>query len=259
MSKVTVNLMGGVGNYLFQIASAYSYGLKHGKDPLFNPGSAMVVHNSIESYRDNILRNLKLESFNEKFTSTKEVGFHYTEIPEIEGNVCLDGYFQTEKYFKEHEVEVKELLSCPTELRESLINKFGDMKNSCSMHIRRGDYLTIQNILPVQGLPYFMKALKKMPKDCKMFVFSDDIKWCKDSFPDFGDRIVFVEGQSDYEDLYLMSMCTNNIISNSTFSWWASWLNENTEKIIVAPSVWFGQTNAHMDTKDICPDNWIRI
>lgn len=257
----TVNLMGGLGNYLFQIAAAYSYGLKHGKTPVFNTNMSIKVHKGIDTYFDNILRSIDRKDSVAAQTTLSEIGFHYTELPFVPNGVCLNGYFQSEKHFIEHEEEIRELFSCPNHITESLKKKYPyiDEVNTCSIHVRRGDYVKLQDTHPVQNMPYFMKALKKMPKDCSIFVFSDDIEWCKESFPEMGERIHFVEGQSDIEDFYLMSMCDHNIISNSTFSWWAAWLNSNSEKTVVAPKRWFGPVNAHLDTKDIYPETWEKI
>jgi len=259
--KVTTKLQGGLCNYLFQIAAAYAYGLKHGKTPVFSLQNSTVVHKSALDYSNDILRNITFTedvSFKSGFS---EQGFHYTEIPFINGNVSLLGYFQSEKYFKEYEVEIRDLFSCPDFIKSKMVETYPDIQeeSTCSMHIRRGDYVRLPNHHPTQNVAYYMKGLKKMPKNCKVFVFSDDIEWCKSNFPDMGDRFVYVEGQTDVEDLYLMSMCKHNIIANSTFSWWASWLNENQDKTIVAPKTWFGPAHSHMNTKDIYVDNCIKI
>ena len=87
-------------------------------------------------------------------------------------------------------------------------------------------------------------------------VFSDDIDWCKGVFR--GDRFTFIEGEKDYIDLYIMSQCKNNIIANSTFSWWGAWLNKNKNKKIVAPKKWFGSLISH-NTKDLIPKEWIKV
>ena len=87
-------------------------------------------------------------------------------------------------------------------------------------------------------------------------VFSDDIEWCKNNIT--GDNIVYIDSEIDYIDLYLMARCDNNIIANSSFSWWGAWLNKNENKKVVAPTLWFGQVVGE-DTNDIIPENWIKI
>ena len=104
-----------------------------------------------------------------------------------------------------------------------------------------------------------MKAVKQMPKDSVFVIFSDDIPWCKANFPDIPEKFVFIEGNSDHEDLLLMSLCNNVIIANSTFSWFAAWLNNNANKKVIAPAKWFGDAYAHYDTTDLIPESWIKI
>jgi hypothetical protein len=104
-----------------------------------------------------------------------------------------------------------------------------------------------------------MKAIKKMPKDSVFLIFSDDIQWCKENFPDMPEKFRFIEGNKDYEDLYIMSHCKNNIIANSSFSWWGAWLNSNLEKTIIAPATWFGPTLQNNDTTDLYCEGWIKI
>ncbi len=131
--------------------------------------------------------------------------------------------------------------------------------NTCSIHVRRGDYLNSPNHHPVQNMNYYMKAIKQMPKDSIFLIFSDDISWCKANFPDVPEKFIFVEGNADYEDLLLMSLCKNNIMCNSTFSWWGAWLNKNPNKKVIAPSVWFGPAYANHNTEDLYCEGWIKI
>lgn len=269
---VTANLMGGLGNYLFQIAAAYAYGLKHGHKAVFNPQTSQQIHRNIDVYLSNILRNITVDHNTYKSISHNENGFHYTEIPSYEQyenhvqggkGVYLHGYYQTAKYFEGFDDEIRELFSCDDVTKATLHSKYPFLHTkeytTCSIHIRRGDYLNLQETHPVQGMNYFMKAIKKMPKDCHFLIFSDDIAWCKGNFPDMPEKFLFIEGQSDIEDLYAMSMCDNNIICNSTFSWWAAFLNGNKDKVVVAPKTWFGPKLAHHDTSDIYDESWIKI
>lgn len=265
MKEVSIRLQGGLGNYMFQIACAHAYCLKHNKKPIFTTDDSMVAHKHISSYKGNIFHNVGLvpskKSGNWKMYN--EPVFSYKEIPLIDGNVYLNGYFQSEKYFKEYSKEIKELFSFPKELPLSsdLSTKYGYLGayTTCSIHVRRGDYIKYPDHHPAQNMNYYMKAIKKMPKDSIFLIFSDDIKWCKENFPDLPEKFIFIEGNKDYEDLFMMSHCKNNIICNSTFSWWAAWLNNNKEKIVIAPSVWFGKAYSNYDTKDIYCDNWIKI
>jgi hypothetical protein len=104
-----------------------------------------------------------------------------------------------------------------------------------------------------------MKAIKHMDQDSVFLIFSDDIYWCKQNFPDLPEKFVFIDENKDYEELFLMSKCKNNIICNSTFSWWGAWLNKNDQKKVVAPAKWFGSAYDHYNTNDLYCENWIKI
>lgn len=241
MNEVSIKLQGGMGNYMFQISAAYAYGLKHNKNSFFTIDDAVLVHKHILNYKDTIFKNVNLinsKKMNGKINYYNEPHFHFLEIPNLDDNVYLNGYFQSEKYFLEFKDEIKKLFLPSTELIKKIheINKTKfnlDLinDNTCSIHIRRGDYLKFPDHHPTQNMNYYTRAIKKMPKDSIFLIFSDDINWCKTVFPnDMPEKFKFIEGNTDYEDLILMSTCKNNIICNSTFSWWAAWLNQNLEK-----------------------------
>jgi hypothetical protein len=214
-------------------------------------------------YKNNILNNITfLPKYDvSKFSIYNEPFFNFQEIPFIEGNVLLNGYFQSEKYFKEHSKEIRELFSFPDEYKNSIKEKYNNLLEgtTCSIHIRRGDYLKFPDHHPVQTINYFMKAIRKMPEESLFVVFSDDISWCKDNFPNIEDKFIFIEGNKDYEDLSLMSLCKNNIIANSSFSWWGAWLRKDNDKIVIAPQKWFGNANNHNNTNDLYCENWMTI
>lgn len=268
MSEVSVRLVGGLGNYMFQIACAYAYSLKHSKKPIFTTDDSMVVHKHLNYYKDNILNNVPFIASHNLvgYNTFNESGFEYKEVPHIDGNVYLNGYFQTEKYFKEYSDDIKKIFQQPSNIFDIVVEKTLDSygvdlsnDNTCSIHIRRGDYLNSPNHHPTQNMNYYMKAIKQMPKDSIFLIFSDDIAWCKANFPDVPEKFKFIEGNTDYEDLLLMSLCKNNIICNSTFSWWAAWLNNNPNKKVIIPSTWFGPAYANYNTEDLYCENWIKI
>lgn len=261
MNEVSATLMGGVGNYMFQIAAAYAHGKKFNKEVGFNCSESSGCHRHVTDYHKNILKDVNLyfigqgprKQFNESV-------FHYQEIPDYAGSsTLLYGYFQSEKYFKDCEEDIRKMfmsydIEIDSKTRGLLLND-----KSCSIHVRRGDYLKSPNHHPTQDMNYYMKAIKRMPKDSIFLIFSDDIEWCKSNFPDMPEKFKFIEGNSDYEDLYLMAHCKNNIIANSTFSWWAAWLNGNLDKVVVAPNKWFGPAFPNHDTKDLYCEGWVKI
>jgi len=253
---ITTSLAGGLGNYLFQIASAYSLAIDNGDKCVFNMDNSVKVHKHISDYENNILRNIQFNTFEIK-NEYNEPYFHYSKIPYLE-NIRLNGYFQSEKYFNHNRDSILELFSINEECGKYIQDKYGELfkNDTCSIHIRRGDYLKLQDFHPLCSLDYYQKAIKEFSIDTKFLIFSDDIDWCKKSFKD--NNFVFIEHNLDYIDLWLMSLCSNNIIANSSFSWWGAWLNQNTNKKIIVPNKWFGPSISH-NTKDLIPSSWIKI
>jgi hypothetical protein len=261
---IITKLQGGLGNQIFQWAFgrhlSNKYNVPFYIDTNFYKQDIMEV--TKRSYSLDKFPNLKcnfieiavnngkqLLRFNEpsKFTNLE-----YNES----NNYYLDGYFQSEKYFLESSDLIRNELSPSDEVLKKLnLTPFIDT-NVVSLHVRRTDYLTSNGYHPVQSIEYYKKALDIIGEYDHIFVFSDDIQWCKDNLT--FNNILFMEGFDDVEDLWLMSMCKNNIIANSSFSWWGAWLNVNPDKKVIAPKKWFGlQTNLNDD--DIIPTNWIKI
>lgn len=266
---ITCILQGGLGNQMFQVAATVAAARKHNQDYVF---SSLNHHlplqgRKIENYKNNILSKVNIVDDQIKdifsFIHYKERSFSYNEIKLNPGNdYILTGYFQSEKYFKHIEKEIKQLFSVPPSTEEKLLIKYNlePGKVYVSMHIRRGDYLRFPDVHPACTEKYYREAIKtidKHEKIDKILVFSDDILWCKDVFED-NNKFIFVEEDSDYLELYLMSMCKHNILANSTFSWWAGWLNNDINKIITVPSKWFGSAGPQ-DTQDLIPKEWVLI
>lgn len=173
----------------------------------------------------------------------------------------LEGYWQTEKYFQDIRKELLEDFKFPGSLsveEEDILQNI-KRKNSVSIHIRRGDYLSnADRYGNICTKGYYFKAIQYMQKKLRrpfFYVFSDDIEWCKKELSIY-ENMIFVDINneiSSIHDMKLMANCKHNIIANSSFSWWASWLNQNRDKIIIAPKSW--------NNKEECPDigceNWI--
>jgi hypothetical protein len=251
---ISCNLKGGLGNYMFQVAATISYAIEYGVRPVFNFQSAQQVHENINSYKDNLFRKIT----NSKFRIDgvyREPHFHYNKIPLSKGNIVLDGYFQSEKYFNNHSEVIRIIFSEDPETKKYIDNKYSHLfeESTCSVHIRRTNYLNLQAFHPTQTMCYYNKAIAMTGKK-KFIVFSDDIEWCRDNL--HADNIHFMEGESDYIDLFLMSRCSNHIIANSSFSWWGAWLNKDEKKRVIAPKHWFGPSLIGNNTKDLIPDSW---
>lgn len=176
-----------------------------------------------------------------------EPHFHYAKIPP-EKNLDLSGYFQSNKYWIEYDSEIRNLLNP--------IYHFDMEPGLCSIHVRRGDYINFQACHPLMSMNYYEKAMEA--SGCRKFlIFSDDIDWCKNKF--IGNNFEFSDIKDPVIDLAMMAkMCESNIICNSSFSWWAAWLNNNPFKKVIAPNNWFGPALQH-DTKDLFPTEWIKI
>lgn len=260
MSIASTKLMGGLGNYMFQISAAYSIAKRDGKELICDYSDHMVPHKPFSEYINNIFRKIKFSNGIENYTHIGESGFNYNEIPKIEGNFRLNGYFQSEKYFKEIRNEILELFDLPEDIKEKINNKYKDIlkQDTCSLHIRRGNYLHLPNHHPIQTLDYYNEAINIIGLDKTFVFFSDDINWCKENL-NFIPNKFFISENEDYEDMYLMSLCNHNIIANSTFSWWGAWLNKNETKKVIAPKKWFGVSNSHLDTSDLYCEKWITI
>lgn len=260
MEIVSTRLMGGLGNMMFQIAAAYSVAIRDGKKFICDITNMMVPHNPYSNYTSNIFRKIEFSSNLHNFQHIGEGGFHYTPISKLDGNVKLIGHFQSEKYFVDHKNEIMELFEIDEPTKIKLLNKYKEIldKNTCSIHVRRGDYVGLPNHHPVQSINYYKRAIEIIGNDSHYLFFSDDIKWCEENF-EFVKNKTLVTNNLDYEDLYLMSMCDSNIIANSTFSWWGAWLNNNDSKQIISPTNWFGPYYSHWNTNDLYCDKWIKL
>ena len=246
--KVTstyVSRVGRLGNSLFQIAAAIGYGCDHDKMPVFDKWN----------YQDFI--PLLLIPEGTKWTREAEGGLSYNKLNYHPGDVNLEGHFISESYFKEHRSTILNTIRLTPKWESYIENKYGKLLegNTCSIHVRRTDYLQPDQMAThgVLGIDYYENALHNFYNtyDNKFVVFSDDIEWCKGHIKD-GD-ITFIENEPDIIDLFIMSKCKNHIIANSTFSWWAAWLSGNKT---VAPKHFFvdGTTWDGMYKKD-----WIVI
>jgi hypothetical protein len=256
MRIITSNLIGpsninyGLGNQLFQIAAAMSYAKDYGFVDTF-PVLRNPTHGG---YYKNFLRNVNSECLEEpEWHLYQEPSFSYSPIPEVSSSIYLiDSYLQSEKYFCHNRDLILDAFK-PSEGDLSYLNKKYAMDGSItSMHLRRGDYLhsnCVNHHTNLMATDYYTRAIKDIRPD-RVLVFSDEPSWAKDTFPEY--QIVEEE---DYMEIYLMSLCENNIIANSSFSWWGAWLNQNPDKKVVAPSNWFGRSY-DLATKDLIPDSW---
>lgn len=197
-----------------------------------------------------------------KKTHVREQGYAYhPEIVDYD-NVYLDGYWQTEKYFADIKEKIRKLYTFPAicdKQNEQMAQRIQN-SNSVSIHIRRGDYLSAKNA-PMHGnictKAYYDNAILYVSQQIdhpQFFIFTDDAQWARS---EYGNRpsytiVDFNHESQSFRDMQLMSLCKHNILANSSFSWWGAWLNENKDKLVVAPPKWFNLA----DTPDIWCDGW---
>lgn len=259
--------MGQLGNQMFQVASlkgiarnkGYNFCIPNHKEVLIDSLDNKL---RIEIFDPFILKNimqLNLQMIDHSRPTIQESGFDFDEnlFDNCPDWVNLCGYFQSEKYFKHIEEEVREDFSFKDEILIPCKEMISQVENPISLHIRRGDFLKNSANHHNLDLDYYKKALENFEDNFPVIIFSDDSKWCKEQELFSSDRFLVAEGNSSYIDLCLMSLCKYHIIANSTFSWWGAWLAKS-EKVI-APSKWFGPNNQHLNTKDLYPDEWMII
>lgn len=257
---IIVKIQGGVGNQMFQWACGSSLAETNKTD----------LYLETTSYRYDAKRKFKLSGFNniqKKLNSSVEIldgwvprninmvvdDFKTFDFPE--GDLFLNGYWQSERYFSFNKEQIKSDFDL-SEYSE-VLSDFPELENSVSLHVRRTDYLASNGYHPVQDLNYYTGALELLNKDYeKIFIFSDDIDWCKQNIK--FDNLVFIDNTDEFESLCLMSNTRHNITANSSFSWWAAWLNKNKDKKVICPKLWFGDIT-NLSTENIVPETWISI
>ncbi len=264
-------LRGGLANMMFQIAAVKSIAMDNNTDCSFHSLDNHLTYlnqhrhlnrrmgDAFEYKKLNFIKDLRTDPLPQNVIPYY-YPFHYEHKELIGEEIGLDGFFQSEKYFKNNEKEIRFLFRPTDEIVETIKERYSDLLTyrTTSIHVRRGDYLNHPNHHPVQTLDYYRQALS-LTKDVtdKYVIFSDDVAWCKSVF--IGDEFIFIENEKDYIELYLMSMCNNNIIANSSFSWWGAWLNNHQDKIVVGPINWFGIAYRTWNTNDVLPNEWIKI
>ena len=270
--------LGRLGNQMFEFAALYGIATKHGYDWCIPPRT----HKGIENY--SLFEAFDIDGVTEKFIETDnlvgERHFHFDEplLNECPDNVSLWGFFQTEKYFKHVEDDIRKIYR----FRNEFLEPCQDMMNRIDgepimLHVRRGDpnltdprgfkwaYTECSSQHPPQPLEYYEKALAEFDDDQPVIVFSDSTDWVQEQEIFKPDRFFISEPQEKYEDgsytpyidLCLMSLCSHAIIANSSMSWWGAWLQSNPNKKVIAPKMWFGPAYPDNDTKDLYCKDWI--
>ncbi len=296
---IIINLKGGLGNQMFQYALGYCLSKKKNTE-LYLDTRLMEEHKikppprnvprdfdldifDIEkkivkkidliktlqfsnSYRVRQIIAMNLDKLNLFCFYEKKRIFNKRVFLNNFKNIYLDGLWQSEKYFIDYRKDILNLFSFDKikNLQENitLLNKINFDKSVC-LNVRRTDFLTNPEH-NVVNIDYYKKALeilkKKFSKDLDVYIFSDDLEWCKENFQ-FLENKHFIEhqyaGNKFFNYLYLMTCFKIFVIPNSSFAWWAAWLSKKNDKVILVPEKWSGLVN--QDFIDIIPENWIKV
>ncbi|MEI6553194.1 MAG: alpha-1,2-fucosyltransferase [bacterium] len=292
---ITVKLKGGLGNQLFQYAFGRTASLKL-EAPLGldlsayeNPSEFDIErefqlgHFNIQATILSQTKTNKIDSIKNKFDQIKNVLKNtlnpysgYTFNPkdlEVKDGAYLEGFWQSEKYFSDiettlrYDLVLKEKLGTKAKLFKDRIKQVEENGGvSASLHIRRCDFVSNKYANTYHGsldITYYQKAISTLQtklsgKQLVLFVFSDDIAWVKENLKTEVPYVCVSRPEIlDYEDMYLMSQCSHNIIANSSFGWWGAWLNPKKDKMVIAPKRWV--RDQKVNTNDVTPLDWIKI
>ena len=276
---VTIHVMGGLGNQLFQVFHLISYSIDN-KVPFYFE-EQLQERNDRPFYWTNFLHSLKpfLKSAATQLPIYKELAFHFTPIPcfqDIGKDFRFFGYFQSYKYFENNFDTICKLLRIEKQ-KQQIIDKYDNdyIFNRCiSLHFRIGDYKDIQQHHPIVSIEYYKKALETIvnntnKNDWNILYFyeqqdreqvQNNITRLRASFPKMNFIPIDVT-IPDYEQMLCMSLCCHNIIANSSFSWWGAYINNNINKIVCYPDPdnWFGPAQGNKNMTDMFPTIWRKI
>lgn len=293
---IYIRIWGGIGNQMFQFAAAQALALKHNTQialcldrieaskssdgfterdfelvNIFDLNDVKFVEpKEVDYYITNdlpFLQKLKRKTKNFGLLYEKNLSYHL-EFENLPGTAVLDGYFQSEKYFKDYESNIKERFKFD---QSRLNNKSTELidnfpKNALAIHVRRGDYVDKPEINKVHGtcsVEYYQQGVDHLKNQGveQILIFSDDPNWVKQNLT-FDFRTTYVDwnkGKDSWQDMFLLSKCRFFVIANSSFSWWGAWLAVNNDKVVVAPKRWFLDENKERQTKDLIPASWIKM
>ena len=299
MSAVHLRLSGGIGNQLFQYSAARSiadkincdlkidlrwfYSKRNLESSNLPERSNSLIHfnnarffsssdypNMIYEKDRNYIRHKiqKIFGYPKNIFVEKTFPFYDSSIKKVSKGMYLIGEFQSERYFKTNEKKLREDLKFTTPLNDANLeikSQILELKNSVSIHIRRGDYLkpSINKRLATCTMEYYQNAANYISNNVSsslhFFIFSNDPEWVKKYVNlDYKFTIVDINDEDfGHFDLVLQSLCSHNIIANSTMSWWAAWLNSNPDKIVVTPNKWYN--SKRRKNPDIYQDHWVRL
>ena len=266
------------GNQMFQYAGFRGIASKNGYEWLIPPedSESTCNYSLFECFK---MESVQPENFGFGTGRTIDTGiFHFDEelFNNCPDNVNLNYYFQTERYFKHIEDEIRKDYTFKDEIVADCKEVMDGIGDAIFIHVRRGDYIPTPQYHPTLSPEYYEEGLKKFDSDIPVLVFSDDLDWVREQKVFDSDRFLISENHVKYPnkvklgdgsfqqslvpywDMCLMSMCKGAIIANSSMSWWGAWLQDGAGKVI-APNRWFGEAYSHYIMDDLLPDSWEKI
>lgn len=259
---IYMHLGGRLGNQMFQIAAALSLAEDVGAKAIF-PDLVRNVENLSLNYQ-HFFSSLDISRplVNPSFSFSEHPHFEFQPIL-FQPNMEVFGYFQSEKYFKHNKEKVCSFFEPSEDIRNYLSEKYKpllDHPNTVAMHLRayKLESVDIEKCFPFLKGEFYIKATEIFPDDALFVIFSDRIEWAKEELKNLNRPHIFIESETHYHDFYLMSFCKHQILSTSSFGWWAAYLNKNPDKKVVAPDPWFSPISMH-DSTNVIPEDWLPL
>ena len=278
---ITCFLKGGLGNQLFQIFAIIAYGLENKFPFKFLYSETSPSCTLRYTYWNTFLKSLRFFTIKEVPTNmkmAKHPTFTFEPIPIMDGknqNICIEGYFQSEKFFRNKKSEIFSLIQLGSQ-QKSCVQKHGfqNMENTISMHFRIGDYKHLSLVHPIIGVDYYINSLTYILS--KNTTQNFRIIYCNEAednqlVEEWVNEILIIfpflqfekipDHIEDWEQMLILSQCSHSIIANSSFSWFGAYFNtHNPTQIVCYPDEWFaGEAALTNDTKDLCPPSWKKI
>ena len=261
---VEAEMRGQLGNNLFIIATAYALARDHGADLYFPDLGTRYRFNSYDAqvnvshllYRCNLSKPPRPAAF-----SWSEPTFAYHPIP-YRADMKIRGYFQSEKYFGHYREEILKLFAPLPEDLDYIRAKYGKLLEHpllVGVQLRQNWEEPNGRMYNQYGKDYLRKAMTLFPAEALFVLSCNNLKFAKENVPEeMAARVVFLENELHTIDFVLLTLCKHIIITNSTFGWWAAWLNQHPDKIVVAPKQWMNPL-CNIDTRDVVPESWRRV
>jgi len=276
MEKVGINVHSGLGNQIFMIFCMLSYYIDNCNDYIIYYSNDSTKKYYWDTFFKKINKKISCESINIKKTY-KEPFFNYNNIPKYDFDIVLNGYFQSDRYFKHNINKIKNIIG----LESQIINVKTEnpeyfKKKTIAVHFRIGDYYNLQNLHPIKNINYYINSFNALiEKNINIYEY-DILYFCQDIDNNIVDEykrqinihfknlnfVKISDNIPDWKQLLLMNSANHFIIGNSTFSWMGAYLShsyENKNAVVICPDVWFGPYYYNHKLEDLRPHDWIKV